>query len=274
MRVFVTGASGFIGSAIVQELIGAAHKVLGLARSDAAAKSVAAAGADVHRGALDDVDSLRRGAVAADGVIHTAFNHDFSSFAASVQTDKVAIEALGAALAGSGRPLIVTSGVLGLATEDDSPIGAIPRKSEETGLAMASNGVRAMVIRLAPSVHGDGDHGFVPTLIRAAREKGFATYVGDGQNRWSAVHRLDAARLYRLALEKGKAGARFHGVADRGIPVKEIAGSSGDASLFRPSPSPPRRPPRSLASSGTCSGWVASLRARRRRRSSGGARSN
>lgn len=223
MRVFVTGASGFIGSAIVQELVGAGHTVVGLARSDAAARSCAAAGAEVHRGALDDLDSLRRGAVASDGVIHTAFIHDFSDFAANCQTDKAAIETLGAALAGSGRPLIVTSGVLGLATEDDSPAGTFPRKSEETGLSMASKGVRAMVIRLPPSVHGDGDHGFVPALIRVAREKGFATYVGDGQNRWSAVHRFDAARLYRLALENGKTGARFHGVADRGIPTREIA---------------------------------------------------
>jgi nucleoside-diphosphate-sugar epimerase len=223
MRVFVTGASGFVGSAIVQELIGAGHRVLGLARSDSAAKSVAAAGAEVHRGALEDLDSLKRGAAASDAVIHTAFIHDFSSFAASCQVDKLAIETLGGALAGTGRPLIVSSGVLGVATEDDSPSGAIPRKSEETALAMTSKGVRAMVVRLAPSVHGDGDHGFVPVLVRVAREKGFATYVGDGQNRWSAVHRLDAARLYRLALEKGESGARFHGVADRGIPIREIA---------------------------------------------------
>jgi nucleoside-diphosphate-sugar epimerase len=223
MRIFVTGASGFIGSAIVRELIGAGHHVLGLARSEAGANVVAAAGAQVHRGTLEDLDSLKRGAVEADAVIHAAFNHDFSNFAASCLADKVAIETLGAALSGSGRPLIVTSGLLGIATEDDSPSGAIPRKSEETGLALAAKGVRAMVIRLPPSVHGDGDHGFVPALIRVAREKGFATYVGDGRNRWSAVHRLDAARLYRLALEKGKAGDRFHGVADAGIPTREIA---------------------------------------------------
>ena len=223
MRVFVTGASGFIGSAIVHELIAAGHRVLGLARSDATAKSVAAAGAEVLRGSLEDLDGLGRAAAASDGVIHTAFIHDFSKFAASVETDKVAIEALGAALAGSGRPLLVTSGVLGTPTEDDSPPDAIPRKSEQAGLSFASKGVRAIVIRLPPSVHGDGDHGFVPALIRGARANGFATYVGEGQNAWSAVHRLDAARLYRLALEKGTTGAKYHGVADRGVATKEIA---------------------------------------------------
>jgi nucleoside-diphosphate-sugar epimerase len=177
----------------------------------------------VHRGSLEDLDSLKRGAASVDGVIHTAFVHDFSNFLASCETDKIAIETLGGVLAGSGRPLIVTSGLLGLTTEDDSPTGAFPRKSEETGLALAARGVRAMVVRLPPSVHGDGDHGFVPALIRGARERGFATYVGDGQNLWSAVHRLDAAHLYRLAIEKGETGARYHGVGDRGIPTKQIA---------------------------------------------------
>ncbi len=228
MRVFVTGATGFIGSAIVQELLGVGHRVLGLARSDAGAKLLAAAGADVHRGSLEDLDSLKRGAAAADGVIHTAFIHDFSDFAANAKVDALAIEAMTATLAGSGKPLLVTSGVLGLSsgrpgTEDDSPAESFPRKSEQAGLAAAAQGVRAMVIRLPPSVHGDGDHGFVPTLIKLAREKGFAIYVGEGKNRWPAVHRLDAAKVYRLALEKGASGAKFHGVADEGIPVREIA---------------------------------------------------
>ena len=227
MRIFVTGATGFIGSAIVQELVGAGHQVLGLARSDAGAASLAAAGADVHRGSLEDLESLRSGAAGADGVIHTAFIHDFSDFAASVKADKLAIEAMTATLAGSGKPLLVTSGVLGLTsgrpgTEEDSPSSGFPRKSEEAGLAAAAQGVRAMVMRLSPSVHGDGDHGFVPTLIKLAREKGFAFYVGEGKNRWPAVHRLDTAKLYRLALERGTAGARFHGVADEGIPIREI----------------------------------------------------
>jgi len=228
MRVFVTGATGFVGSAIVQELLGAGHRVLGLARSESGAKSLASAGAEVHRGSLEDLDSLKRGAAAVDGVIHTAFIHDFSNFAANARADQLAIEAMTATLAGSDKPLIVTAGTLGLppgrpGTEDDSLASHLPRKSEEAGLAAAAKGVRAMVIRLSPSVHGDGDHGFVPALITLAREKGFAIYVGDGKNRWPAVHRFDAATLYRLALEKGTSGARFHGVADEGISIRQIA---------------------------------------------------
>jgi nucleoside-diphosphate-sugar epimerase len=223
MRFFVTGATGFIGSAIVQELLGAGHQVLGLARSDAGAKSVAAAGAQVLRGSLEDLDSLKRGAAAADGVIHTAFIHDFSNFAANARTDQLAIEAMTATLAGSNKPFIVTSGCLGLRTEEDAPHEAFPRKSEQAGLAAAEQGIRAMVVRLPPSVHGDGDHGFVPALIKLARAKGFSIYVGEGSNLWSAGHRLDAAKLYRLALEKGAAGARFHGVGDESIPTRQIA---------------------------------------------------
>jgi len=236
MRVFVTGATGFIGSAIVRELIAAGHEVIGLARSDAAADTLARLGVKAHRGELSDTDSLAAGARACDGVIHTAFIHDFSAYEAAAETDRRAVEAMASALEGSGKPFVLTSGIALLApgrigTEEDAPApgsAAYPRAaSEATVLAAASRGVRASVIRLPPSVHGDGDHGFAAgfasVLIGVAREKGVSAYVGDGLNRWPAVHRLDAAHLYRLALEKGSAGARYHAVADEGVAVRDIA---------------------------------------------------
>jgi nucleoside-diphosphate-sugar epimerase len=231
MRVFVTGATGFIGSAIVQELLGAGHQVLGLSRSEAGAQVLLAAGTEVHRGSLDDLDSLRRGAAAADSVIHTAFVHDFSQYETAGETDRQAIEALGGVLAGSDRPFLVTAGLAGFApgrpaTEEDTPV-ALPRMSEPTALALVAQGVNAMVIRLSASVHDRGDHGFVPTLIDIARQTGVAAYVGEGLNHWPAVHRLDAARLYRLALEQGTAGARYHGAADEGVPMRDIAALIG-----------------------------------------------
>jgi len=234
MRVFVTGASGFVGSAVVSELIAAGHQVLGLARSDESAAAVSAAGAEVQRGSLDDSESLRSGAAGADAVIHTAFIHDWSNFERSCATDERAIETLGGVLAGSNRPLLVTSGVAmlrpgQLSTEEMvAPFHPeFPRASERAAGALGARGVRSGIVRLPPSVHGAGDHGFVPILIGIAREKGVSAYVGEGANRWPAVHRSDAARVYRLAIGKSIPMAHLHAVAEEGVPFREIAEAIG-----------------------------------------------
>ncbi|TSJ37234.1 SDR family oxidoreductase [Mucilaginibacter corticis] len=235
MRVFVTGATGFIGTAIVQELINAGHSVLGLARSEASAAKLIEAGADVHSGDLEDLDSLRSGAAQSDGVIHAGFIHDFTRFKEVCEVDKKAIETIGEILVGSDRPLIVTSGTAlvspgTLATEDIIPPfnPAWPRASEQTADELVKQGIRAAALRLSPSVHGDGDHhGFVPILVNTARQKGFSAYIGEGLNRWNAVHRLDAANLFRLALEQATPGTRYHGAAEEAITVKAIAEAIG-----------------------------------------------
>ncbi len=236
MRVFVTGATGFVGSAVVQKLLGAGHQVLGLARSEEAAQALAAAGAEVYRGDADNPDSLRRAVETTDGVIHTAFNHDFSKFKASSEADRRLIEAFGAMLAGTDRPLLITSaiGLLPagrLVTEDDRPPVGSPNPrvaSEEAADTVAARGVRVAVVRLPPSVHGAGDHAFVPTLINIARQKGVSVYQGEGNNHWPAVHRLDAARLFRLALEQAPAaGTRFHAVAEEGLAFRQLAETIG-----------------------------------------------
>ncbi|KAI5865311.1 NAD(P)-binding protein [Durotheca rogersii] len=237
MRIFVTGASGFIGKSVTKELLGAGHTVLGLARSDEAAAALTALGADVKRGSLYDLNALKQGAAASDGVIHLAFVHDFADFAQSCQTDQEAIRAMGDVLAGSSRPLIITSATMVLphgrvGTEDDSydplwPKSAARGQSETLAKSLASEGIRTAVMRLAPVSHGDGDHMFMPALIATAREKGASAYVGDGLNRWPAVHYLDTAVAYRLALEKARPGSVFHVVAED-VRMKDIAAVIGE----------------------------------------------
>ncbi|WP_134730787.1 SDR family oxidoreductase [Amycolatopsis nivea] len=235
MRVFVTGASGWVGSAVVPELLGAGHQVVGLARSESSAASLAKAGAEVLRGSLDDLDVLRTGAVESDGVVHLAFVHDFGQFEESIAADARAIETMGAALEGTGKPLVVTAGTPAVpgqvATERDQPPADSPAAARAANaaltLALAQRGVRSSVVGLPRSVHGEGDHGFIGRLVDIAREKGVSGYVGDGSNRWPAVHVKDAARVYRLAVEQAPAGSMLHAVGDEGVPIHDIAEAIG-----------------------------------------------
>jgi nucleoside-diphosphate-sugar epimerase len=245
MRIFVTGASGWIGSATVTDLIGAGHQVLGLARSDDAATVVESLGAEAHRGTLADPARLREAAAACDGVVHLGYNHDFSDMAGAAATDRTAVEALGSALAGTGKPLVVASGVLGLAagrvaTEQDQPEPSLHPRIASLALAMgfAERGVRSVGVRFAPTVHGPGDHGFVATLVQIARATGVSAYVGDGDSCWPAVHRLDAAHLVRLAVESAPPGSSLHAVAEEGVPTRIIARAIG-AGLGLPAVSVP-----------------------------------
>lgn len=231
MRIFVTGATGFIGGAIVPDLIAAGHTVLGLARSDAGASVLAASGAEVHLGDLEDLEGLGEAALRCDAVIHAGFNHDFSRFAQSCEDDRLTIEAIGNVLGGTDKPFIVTAGIPAVdgraATEDDPPVaGSSPRVSEQTALILAARGVRASVVRL-PQVHDHDRHGLASYMIDIARAKGVSAYVGDGQHRWSAVHRDDVAAVYRLAVERGAKGERFHAVAEEGVSLKAIAEAIG-----------------------------------------------
>ena len=234
MHIFVTGASGWIGSAVVPELLNAGHKVLGLARSDASAASIEALGADVQRGSIDDLDSLRAGAAASDGVVHLAYNHDFSRMDEAAQTDRQAIEAFGEILEGTDRPLVIASGVLGMtlgrtATERDRPDPTThPRiANAEAALALVNRGVRSAVVRFAPTAHGAGDHGFVARLVEIARDKGVSGYIADGASRWPAVHRLDAAKLVRLAVDDAPAGSVLQAIGEEGVPTRAIAEAIG-----------------------------------------------
>lgn len=234
MRVFVTGASGWIGSATVGELVAAGHQVTGLARSDESAAVVASLGAEVRRGTLEDLDGLTEAAAASDGVVHLGYNHDFSDMAGAAKTDLAAVEALGSPLVGTGKPLVVASGVLGLApnrvaTEDDVPDPALHPRLVALALAMsfAARGVRSTSVRFAPTVHGPGDHGFLATLVAIAGAKGVSGYLGDGESRWPAVHRLDAAHLVRLAVESAPAGTALHAVTEEGVRTRAIAEAIG-----------------------------------------------